>query len=106
MKWTGWVVTAIAGGVVWFGGGALLSSLNILKVSIIETPFILSGWFIIAILCFATHVICNMIREGQADAGVDKSGSSTRQVESSRRSGEWQGQCPLLGATAEVISCR
>jgi len=64
MKWTGWLVTAFAGGALWFGGGAVLSSLNILKVSINEEPFILGGWFIIAILCIATHVILNMFHEG------------------------------------------
>jgi len=67
MKLTGWLVTAFAYGVVWFGGGAVLSRLNILKAPIDETPFMLVGWLIIIILCIATHIILVMIREGRRE---------------------------------------
>jgi len=69
MKRTGWLVTAFVSTTVWFGGGAVLSSLNFLNVSISEGRFILGGGFIIVILCIAIHVISIMVREHQADGG-------------------------------------
>jgi len=67
MKLTGWLATAFAYGAVWFGGGAMLSSLNILKAPINEKPFMLVGWLVIIILCIATHIIFVMIREGRRE---------------------------------------
>ncbi len=66
MKLTGWLVTAFAFGAVWFGGGAVLSRLNILKAPIDETPFMLVGWLVIIILCIATHIIFVLIVEDRS----------------------------------------
>jgi len=67
MKWTGWLVTALAGSALWFGGGGVLSNLNILEVSKNEWGYMLVGVLVVTILCIGTHIVCVMIREYRAD---------------------------------------
>ena len=64
MKWTGWLVTAIAGCVVWYGVVVVLDAFGAIKSYTNELAF-LGGWLVVITLCIAIPNIRRIIRKGQ-----------------------------------------
>ncbi len=66
MKWTGWLVTAIAGCAIWWGIILIFSAFSVLSKSSRDLAFG-GGVIIIVALSIAIPVILGIIRKAQPD---------------------------------------